>query len=41
MRIPELNESNVPLTIKAVGLFGLYVLRTPRPTAMPIGVVMP
>ena len=40
-RIPELNESRTPLTMFAVLLFGLYVVRTPRPAAIPIGVVRP
>jgi hypothetical protein len=39
--MPELNESNTPLTIDAVVLSGLYELLTPRPMAMPMGVVMP
>ena len=40
-RMPELIESKMPLTIDAVVLPGLYVVRTPRPTAMPKGVVDP
>lgn len=41
MRMPALNESNTPLTIDAVAVPGLYVLLTPRPTAIPMGVVIP
>lgn len=40
-RIPALSESSTPLTMEAVVLPGLYVLLTPRPTAMPNGVVIP
>lgn len=39
-KIPALKESIIPLTMDAVVLFGLYVLRIPRPAAIPIGVVM-
>src|SRR5882724_904739 len=39
--MPELTESKMPLTIDAVVLPGLYVVRIPRPTAMPTGVVSP
>ena len=41
MRMPELNESKIPLTIDAVVLFGLYEDLTPRPMAIPMGVVNP
>lgn len=41
IRIPALIESITPLTSDAVALPGLYVVRTPRPAAIPIGVVRP
>lgn len=39
-RIPALSESMTPLTIDAVALLGLYVSRTPRPMAIPTGVLI-
>ena len=39
--MPALSESMTPLTIEAVVLPGLYVSRTPKPAAIPIGVVIP
>ena len=39
--MPALSESKIPLTIDAVALFGLYEVLTPRPMAIPIGVVIP
>src|SRR6266702_1334032 len=41
MRIPALIASRMPETAVARVEPGLYVVRTPRPTAMPSGVVMP
>src|SRR6266852_2903788 len=40
-KIPALNESRTPETKVASVEPGLYDARTPRPTAIPIGVVMP
>lgn len=34
-------ESILPLTIEAVAVPGLYVDRTPKPAAIPMGVVRP
>lgn len=39
--MPALNESSTPETMLAVALSGLYVVRTPSPAAIPMGVVMP
>jgi hypothetical protein len=36
-RIPALNASRTPETALATALLPLYVPRTPRPMAMPIG----
>ena len=38
---PALNESMMPETAEALAEFGLYVVRTPRPAAIPMGVVKP
>lgn len=40
-KIPALTASSTPLTMLALALPGLYDSRTPRPIAMPRGVVMP
>ena len=39
--MPLLNASRMPETRFAVVLSGLYVSRTPRPAAIPMGVVTP
>lgn len=41
MRMPALRQSRTPETKVARVEPGLYVVRTPRPTAIPMGVVMP
>ena len=41
IRIPALIESSTPLTTLAVKELGLYVVRSPRPMAMEMGVVRP
>ena len=38
---PALSESKIPLTIDGVVLSGLYEVLTPRPMAIPMGVVIP
>ena len=41
IKIPALVASRIPETILASALPGLYEVRTPRPAAMPMGVVNP